>query len=355
MKKQLNVQELNVKEASLQEYQALRKLMDVVSKERQPDDPVVPLEETINQMKNLPSFVDLKMWCVWDDEHANILAQGNVGLIYTDDNRHLSQFDIIVHPDSRCQGIGKQLLGLIAEAALADNRRLLLTDTNDRVPAGETFMKRIGAKRGLEGHVNQLRLDELDQTLIEKWLEQGGKTDEEFELGLWEGKYPEDKLAEIAQLIELTNQQPLGDLEIEEMHFKPEQLREMEKMDLARGNLRYTFYVLEKATGNFAGYTETVWNANRPEILRQDMTGVFPKYRGKGLGRWLKAAMLKKMLEIHPEIKFVRTQNADSNAAMLRINNELGFKPYMTSILWQMEIEQVLAYVDKNKPRRIYV
>ena len=61
------------------------------------------------------------------------------------------------------------------------------------------------------------------------------------------------------------------------------------------------------------------------------------------------------MLKIHPEIKFVRTQNADSNAAMLRINNELGFKPYMTSILWQMDIEQAMEYVNNNKSRRIYV
>jgi GNAT superfamily N-acetyltransferase len=354
MNKQFNIQELNVKDASLLEYHGLRKLMDVVHKERQPDDPVVPLEETINQMKNLPTFVDLKMWCVWDDQ-KNMLAQGNVGLVHTDDNKHLAQFDIIVHPDFRQIGLGKQLLGLIAEAAEADKRSLLLTDTNDRVPAGEAFMLRIGAKRGLEGHVNQLRIEELNQNLIRNWLEQGGKNEGEFEIGIWEGEYPEEKLDEIVQLIELTNQQPLGDLAIEEMHFTPEQLREMEKMDLARGNLRYTFYVLEKATGKFAGYTETVWNANRPEILRQDMSGVFPQFRGKGLGRWLKAAMLERMLKIHPEIKFVRTQNADTNAAMLRINNELGFKPYMTSILWQMEINQVLDYLNHKKPRRIYV
>jgi GNAT superfamily N-acetyltransferase len=207
----------------------------------------------------------------------------------------------------------------------------------------------------LEGHVNQLRIDELDQNLIRNWLDWSSKNEGEFELGLWEGEYPEEKLDEIVQLIELTNQQPLGDLAIEEMHFTTEQLREMVKMDTARGNLRYTFYVLEKATGKFAGYTETVWNASRPEIVRQDMTGVFPQFRGKGLGRWLKAAMLEKILKIHPEIKFIRTTNADTNAAMLRINNKMGFKPYMTSILWQMEINQVLDYLNHKKPRRIYV
>ena len=232
------------------------------------------------------------MWCVWDED-ANMLAQGNVGLIYTDNNRHLSQFDIIVHPASRRLGIGKQLLRLIAEAAITDKRSMLMTDTNDRIPAGEAFMQRISAKRGLEGHINQLRVEELDQNLVRKWLEQGNQNKDEFELGIWEGEYPEDKLAEIVQLLELTNQQPLGDLAIEEMHFTAEQLREMEKMDTARGNQHNTFYVIEKSSGKFAGYTETVWNANRPEILRQDMTGVFPQYRGKGLGRWLKAAISK--------------------------------------------------------------
>ncbi len=339
------IEQLNFKEATDSEFAALNKIINIVRFERQPDDPPIPLNETTNQIKNLPSFVDLKMWSVWNEDHSEMIAMGNVGLMHTDENQHIAQFDIIVHPDARRQGIGKELLDLITAAAQADQRRLLLTDTNDRIPAGEAFMQRLGAKRGLEGHVNQLRVDEIDRDLLEHWLENGQKNISEFELGIWEGAYPEEQLNEIVQLMELTNQQPLGDLAIEDMHITPQQLREMEKMDTSRGNQRCTFYVLEKANATFAGYTETVWNANRPEILRQDMTGVFPEYRGKGLGRWLKAAMMDHMLKIHPQIKFVRTQNADTNAAMLRINNEMGFKPYMTSVLWQMEISQVLGYL----------
>lgn len=339
------IEQMNFKEATDSEFAALNKIINIVRFERQPDDPPIPLNETTNQIKNLPSFVDLKMWSVWNEDHSEMIAMGNVGLMHTDENQHIAQFDIIVHPDARRQGIGKELLGFITAAAQADQRRLLLTDTNDRIPAGEAFMQRLGAKRGLEGHVNQLRVDEIDRDLLEHWLENGQKNISEFELGIWEGAYPEEQLNEIVQLMELTNQQPLGDLAIEDMHITPQQLREMEKMDTSRGNQRCTFYVLEKANATFAGYTETVWNANRPEILRQDMTGVFPEYRGKGLGRWLKAAMMDHMLKIHPQIKFVRTQNADTNAAMLRINNEMGFKPYMTSVLWQMEISQVLGYL----------
>jgi len=209
-------------------------------------------------------------------------------------------------------------------------------------------MTRIGGQKGLEGHTNQLRITDLNRSLITDWLARGDGNLAEFELGFWDGAYPEEKLQEIAELIDLTNEQPFGDLEIEDMHMTPEQLRQAEKNIFARGNQRWTFYIVNRANGKFAGYTETVWNPNRPEILRQDMTAVFNQYRNKGLGRWLKAAMLDKVLKERPEVEYVRTGNADSNAAMLKINTELGFLPYMADTLWQVELQQVLDYLQSR-------
>jgi mycothiol synthase len=51
------------------------------------------------------------------------------------------------------------------------------------------------------------------------------------------------------------------------------------------------------------------------------------------------------VLKERPEVNFVRTGNADSNAAMLKINTELGFQPYMADALWQVEIDRVLEYL----------
>ena len=128
----------------------------------------------------------------------------------------------------------------------------------------------------------------------------GREQQQAFELGLWEGAYPEDKLPAILELYELNNQQPFGELEIEDQHVTVEQVRQTEHNLFARGSQRWTYYLTGRATGTFVGYTETVWNPNRPEILRQEMTGVFPQYRNKGLGRWLKAAMLDKVLKDRP-------------------------------------------------------
>ena len=99
-----------------------------------------------------------------------------------------------------------------------------MTNTTDRVPGGEAFMNRIGAKKGLEGHTNQLRLTDLDHDRMAEWIVRGQQNLAEFELGFWDGAYPEEVLQEVAELYDLTNQQPLGDLEIEDMHMTPEQL-----------------------------------------------------------------------------------------------------------------------------------
>ena len=207
------------------------------------------------------------MWAAWDPGQTEILALGYVVFLRMEENKHLAQFDISVLPEHRRQGLGRQMLDLIASTTQQEDRRLLMTNTTDRIPGGEAFMNRIGAKKGLEGHTNQLRLSELDRDRIAEWFTRGQQNLGEFKLGFWDGAYPEEMLQEVAELYDLTNQQPMGDLEIEDMHMTPEKLRQMEQNMTARGSQRWTFYVIERATGKFAGYTEVMWNPNRPELL----------------------------------------------------------------------------------------
>lgn len=206
-------------------------------------------------------------------------------------------------------------------------------------------MERLGGNRGLATHINQLFLADLDHALLNSWLQIGQKRRAEFELGLWHGPYPEDRLDEIVALHDVMNQQPYDDLDVEEFHITGEQLRQIEANMAAQGVERWTFYVQERPTGKLAGYTEMMFTPERPAVASQGDTGVFPEYRGRGLGRWLKAVMLEKVLAERPSVQFVRTGNADSNAAMLKINRELGFKPHLSQTIWQIETDKVRAYL----------
>jgi GNAT superfamily N-acetyltransferase len=344
MSQTLHIQPFERMEASPAEYAGLNKLINQMRKETHPDDPPIPLEETIQNIKTIPPIVEVKFWTAWTAEEE-MVGYATATLYRTEENKHIAPFDVQILPEFRRQGLGRQMLNLITETARMEERRLLLTQTIDRVPAGEAWMQRMGARKGLETHINQLKMADLKDGLVEEWLRHGQESREAFALGTWDGPYPEDKLDEIAELYDLTNQQPHGELEVEDIHMTPEQLRQMETNIFARGGQRWTFYAIDRESGKFAGYTETVWNPNRPEILSQDMTGVFPQYRNKGLGRWLKAAMLDKVIKERPQVKYVRTGNADSNAAMLKINHELGFKPYMASAIWQVELDKVREYL----------
>jgi GNAT superfamily N-acetyltransferase len=189
---------------------------------------------------------------------------------------------------------------------------------------------------------------ELDRGLISTWLARSQEIMAEFDLGFWDGAYPEDILNEVVELYELGNQTPHGDLEFEDTHVTPQELRQMENNLFSRGSQRWTFYAVDRLSGKFAGYTEAMWNPNRPQVLAQDMTGVFPQFRNKGLGRWLKAAMLDKVIRERPQVRYIRTGNADSNAAMLKINTELGFRPYIAEAWWQVELQKVLDHLHSG-------
>ena len=109
----------------------------------------------------------------------------------------------------------------------------------------------------------------------------------------------------------------------------------------ARGLERWTIVARDGEGGPLVGFTELFHQPSAPEVLHQGDTGVFPAHRGRGRGRRFKAAMLERVLAGRPEARGVRTTNADANAAMLAINRELGFAPWLVCTVWQAEREDV--------------
>ncbi len=69
-------------------------------------------------------------------------------------------------------------------------------------------------------------------------------------------------------------------------------------------------------------------------------------YRGRGLGKWSKAAMLLRVRKELPQVKTVITGNATTNATMVSINKRLGFKPHWEGIVAQIALEDLEAYLS---------
>lgn len=305
-----------------------------------PDDPPrsLPVLQTI--LSTVPPVWGVRWWVAW--RRGSVVGGAELELAQLPENRHLAWCDVYVHPDHRRQGVGAALLGTLAEVARDDGRRLLTLGTATTAPDGEAFMRRLGAAPGLTQNINQLRISDLDPALLQAWQKRA--PEDTFRVGFWDGPYPEADLGDVVKMHEAMNTAPRGSLDMEDFHWTPQLIRDQEAANRERGVERWTIYARHIPTGRIAGFTEVGWDRNEPGILHQWGTAVFPEFRNHGLGRWLKAAMLETVLARRPQVRFVRTGNANSNEPMLKINHELGFRLYNAVTLWQVPVDQVLAY-----------
>ncbi len=144
------------------------------------------------------------------------------------------------------------------------------------------------------------------------------------------------------------NTAPKGELTLDDVTVTSAQLRQREAFLAARHSTRWVAYVRALRSRTLAGYTEMTWNPANARVLSQGDTGVQPNFRGHGLGKWLKAAMLERALSEKPAVRHVRTGNADANAPMLKINHALGFRLRMAEVVWQVERVTLHAYLQKR-------
>ncbi|HWG84924.1 MAG TPA: GNAT family N-acetyltransferase [Deinococcales bacterium] len=345
----LDLRKINLRTASQTEYEALTDFWNTMRFEREPDEPPIPVEERSASWRGLPPVLVNHTWTIWSENGASIVALGEIGFMDVPENRHLVDAGIFVRPGHRGRGYARELLARLAQTAEAEGRTLLLGSTNDRVPAGGEFLRRLGGDPGLAGHANVLHVKDLDRALLEGWIARAGERAAAYEVGYNDGPYPRERLEAIARLHTVMNTAPRGDLDIEDQDTTPEQVLQWEQQMLATGEHRYTAWATVRETGEFAGFSELYWNPNRPHMLGQGATGVFPAHRDRGLGRWLKAANLLRVLDLHPEVTKVRTGNADSNKAMLGINYAMGFKPHIAFTHWQVPLEKVKEYLARRR------
>ncbi len=144
--------------------------------EQLPDNPPIPADEMVQGWRNMPPFQYMPTWVVWRADGAQIVARAHVSWLDVPENRHLVEFRIMVLPEYRQQGWARRLLALIAETTRRENRHSMLTDTNERVPAGAAFMQRLGARSGLAMHTNQLKIAELNRDLVRQWQDRAQRT-----------------------------------------------------------------------------------------------------------------------------------------------------------------------------------
>jgi GNAT superfamily N-acetyltransferase len=251
-------------------------------------------------------------------------------------NQHLRWCEVAVAPAHRRRGIGRALLRR-AVAAVADQGSALvfMTQVTDRVPAGEAFSRAIGATPGLEMKTNQLDIAGVDRARVNEWA---AVAPTGYRIERVDGPVPQDLLPAYIESSSGMNDAPRGDLQMADWELDERQIRDRETWQQQAGIERWLILAVHEQSGAGAGFTELTYDPRVPHLVWQQGTAVIDAHRGHGLGLWMKAAMLKRVLSERPLARFIRTGNANTNAQMLAINTQLGFKPGWSASLWQLTL-----------------
>jgi len=246
---------------------------------------------------------------------------------------HIAAISLGVDERFRRQGLGTELFGVLVEKAVGEGR-VRAIETFSFQESGWRFCDKYGGKVALEAAQNRLRLAEVDWEMMEEWRHEGAKRNEGTRLRTFE-VVPEEMLEEFVDLYnEIVNEVPLGELEMRE-RVTPASRRE----DEARMGRGWYTKVSQEADRSLSGLTEVVHDLGMPYRVEQELTGVRDEHRGRGLGKWLKAEMMFFIRDELPEVKYINTGNADTNAPVVSINERMGFKRHQTELCYRFELE----------------
>lgn len=317
--------------------------------EREPDDPLVDDDAVEEEMMTTdPEWENLRFGAVREEEPGDLAGWLEVDMTREGSashatNGHMAWVHVQVAAPLRGQGLGKQLLAKAAEVARERQRSLLIGGSDEAT--GKAFLKAMGAQLALGWRQSRLVLDEVDWGMVKEWVEDGRRRSPESQVVFFRDLPPEDLLEPYCALLqETSNREPRGDLEFGDEVVTPEMLKARVQGFLRGGGTVFRA-IAREANGDLSGLTTMGYYPQEKTHIHQWMTGVGDAYLGRGLGKWLKAAMLLKVREELPGVRVVITGNATINAPMLSINVRLGFKPHREGMEGQIPLESLEAYL----------
>jgi GNAT superfamily N-acetyltransferase len=331
----VRIAEVDLDEVVTRDFERLRAFDNTLWAEAEPGEPLLA-ERVVAWMNR--ARPDAEQWAWRVDADDGSIAGLAILRCPTADNLHLGRLDVRVAPTARRRGIGRALVAAAAGRARSDGRRLLSGATWDTVPSGDGFARALGARPGLLVRRSELDLVALDRRRLPGWLDPPPETTDRYQLVTVIGRYPVDQYDAIAEVEAVMNTAPTDDLDVEDQVRDAEWVAESEEHFDPTVEERWTIFAAQRSTGRFVGYTQAFFYDDWPGMVNQGNTGVHPDHRGHGLGLWLKAAMLQRIFEEKPGSRRMRTTNAWSNAPMLAINDELGYRVTATCTTWQLPI-----------------
>jgi GNAT superfamily N-acetyltransferase len=332
--------------ASLEEWRSYHDFRHHRHLEESPEDPETPDDVVERRLRRGDPYMADHRWLVFRD--GRVVAELYAGTMTPlspeyETNKHLLFAEGWVLAEARRQGIGSGWIPELVQLMERYGARLLTVDTHDET--GHAFLRRLGGEPRYSEAESRLDLREVDWDMVAGWVREGEARSPGTHMELYPNRLPEERREEFTRVsTELLNTMPFEGLDHGDIVQTTDTLNEWYgRLDMFGS--QHHVCLTRESDGTISGMTDVVKHLYEPGFVHQFFTGVRPSARGRGLGKWLKAAMLMHVRAVHPETIFITTENAGSNASMLAINHAMGFRRFRVSSTYQMGLQELAQLV----------
>jgi len=264
---------------------------------------------------------------------ADALAIGHLQRDLDPANRHFAAFEIEMLQDDTA--LTRLVLAELVRLAVADKRTSMMAWGVDS-PWRNRFYAELGVPRRYSERISELEIGAVDGDLMKSWIDRRHERAGEFRLVAWQGPCPDAWLPANVTMTNAMNDAPREGLDYADWEHDGAEIRREERALDALGETPLVLLAVD-ASDRPAGKTCVMLNRHRPAASWQYDTVVPPSHRNRGIGRWLKAEMWRRLRKDHPDVTHLRTGNAESNAAMLAINVAMGYRESQVYAAWQAD------------------
>lgn len=271
-------------------------------------------------------------WCVPTDGAAGPAGEcGPIAAWYRIEfpdleNRDRAFLSPVVHPSLRRRGLGTEMITHARRRAVAQGRAFIDSQAIHG-SAGEAFARRLGAEPGILDARRILDLRTVPAGRFAELKETAAGHAAGYSLVSWTGATPEDRLAQVAGVINAMNDAPREEGWFEDDIWDADRVRTRgdSRVRLA-GHRGYSVAAVHDETGEMAALTQVGVDPAEPAWGNQGLTAVTRPHRGHRLGLLTKAAMMEWLATAEPRLERVTTTNASVNSHMIAVNEALGYR-----------------------------
>jgi RimJ/RimL family protein N-acetyltransferase len=216
----------------------------------------------------------------------------------------------------------------------------------------DAFARALGGRVAGRRHYFTLKVKDVKRTLMDSWIHEGKERNGNLRLRFFDS-IPEKHLEEYCVLFtRLLQEMPRGSAAWLPV-IKPERIRKQQRMNRKSDSVSYTC-ILFDGKGGIVGHTNVFIRRKKPNIAFQFMTGVSKEYRGRGLGRWMKAAMFRRLVKDFPQLEEIRTDTNPQNRWMIAINDQMGYRYSHSLKEFKIREKGLRAVLNERAQKRLF-